>query len=130
MIIGFQTTSSKNLVFSELSRKYSYLAYIGGGFGAGIHNTLEAAAYGIPVVFGPNYHKFNEAKLLIESGAGFSFANGNELMRIISELEDNVSYRKSAETAFQFVHSNAGSTSLILNYLEQIFAKNIEKNAH
>lgn len=58
-----------------LSSLYGYgnVAYIGGGFGAGIHNTLEAATYGIPVIFGPKYHKFQEAKDLIECGAGFQF---------------------------------------------------------
>ena len=52
--------------------QYAKLAYIGGGFGTGIHNTLEAAAWEMPVIFGPNYQKFQEAKDLIAIGAGFS----------------------------------------------------------
>ena len=58
--------------FGLLSSIYRYgqIAYIGGGFGAGIHNTLEAAVYGMPVLFGPRYHKFKEAKDLIAVGGG------------------------------------------------------------
>ena len=50
--------------------RYGQVAYIGGGFGDGIHNTLEAAVYGLPVVFGPKYHKFREAEELVDTGAG------------------------------------------------------------
>lgn len=55
------------------------MAYIGGGFGKGIHNILEAAVFGIPVLFGPNYHKFNEAKDLLTLGAAASVYNGTTL---------------------------------------------------
>jgi 3-deoxy-D-manno-octulosonic-acid transferase len=71
-----------------LSSLYQYgnIAYIGGGFGAGIHNTLEAAAFGLPVIFGPNYAKFKEAKDIIELGAGFSVADEKELNKIVAAL--------------------------------------------
>src|SRR5690606_2401017 len=71
-----------------LSSLYGYgdIAYIGGGFGAGIHNTLEAAAYGMPIVFGPNYHKFQEAKDLIQARAAFAIHNERELIMVIEEL--------------------------------------------
>ena len=55
--------------------KYAYITYIGGGFGKGIHNTLEAAVYGKPVLFGPVYHKFNEAMDLISAGGAISINN-------------------------------------------------------
>ncbi|ULT27945.1 hypothetical protein KUH03_15800 [Sphingobacterium sp. E70] len=69
-------TEAKVLIIDNiglLSSLYGYgqVAYIGGGFGVGIHNTLEAATYGMPVLFGPNFKKFQEAKDLIEQGEAF-----------------------------------------------------------
>lgn len=63
--------------------QYADLAYIGGGFGAGIHNTLEAAAFGCPLIFGPNYHKFKEAHDLINQGYATSINNQKELLEVI-----------------------------------------------
>jgi len=107
-----------------LSKLYYYadITYIGGGFNSsGIHNTLEAAVYAKPVVFGPNYQKFSEAIGLIENKGGFSYSNENELIAIISELLRNASYRLiSGEIAGKFVRNNAGATSAILNGLKQI----------
>lgn len=106
--------------FGLLSSIYRYgqLAYIGGGFGAGIHNTLEAAVYGIPVLFGPKYHKFKEAKDLIRVGGGFSVADAEAFRRQMDEL---LTRRESLEAAGKaaggFVHKNAGATEKILNKL-------------
>ena len=61
--------------------RYSNVAYIGGGFGAGIHNTLEAAAFGLPVIFGPNYQKFREARELVAMQLGFCVNNAEELLQ-------------------------------------------------
>lgn len=66
--------------------RYGKIAYIGGGFGVGIHNTLEAAVYGIPVIFGPKYRKFKEAVSLIQEGGAFTIQNGNELNAILDSL--------------------------------------------
>ena len=68
-----------------LARLYRYatVAYVGGGFGAGIHNTLEAAAYGVPVVWGPRWQRFREAEGLIGAGAGFSIRNYKELSAVL-----------------------------------------------
>ena len=67
--------------FGLLSSIYRYgeIAYVGGGFGVGIHNILEAAVYGIPVIFGPKYQKFMEAKQLLEENGAFSIKNYEEL---------------------------------------------------
>ena len=93
--------------------QYGQVAYIGGGFGVGIHNTLEAAAWGMPVVFGPNYHKFQEAKELIECGAGCSIANYEECARALDEFFEN---NKDASTASkEYVAKNIGATTLIYN---------------
>ena len=59
--------------------RFGQVAYIGGGFGVGIHNTIEAAVYGVPVIFGPNYGHFREAKGLIAAGAARSISNYEEL---------------------------------------------------
>jgi 3-deoxy-D-manno-octulosonic-acid transferase len=93
--------------------QYGQVAYIGGGFGVGIHNTLEAAAWGMPVVFGPKYHKFQEAKELIECGAGQSIKNYEECARALDEFfEKNEVVSKAAA---EYVASHTGATDLIHN---------------
>ncbi len=93
--------------------QYGQVAYIGGGFGVGIHNTLEAAVWGMPVVFGPNYHKFQEAKELIECGAGQSIKNYEECARSLDEFfeKNDVASKAAAE----YVASHTGATELIYN---------------
>ena len=96
--------------------RYGNVAYIGGGFGKSIHNTLEAAVYGIPVVFGPMYQKFNEALGLIDCKGGFGVHDANELQTVLNELLNNEAYRKTAgERAGEFVRSNTGATQKILD---------------
>ncbi|MGD9978853.1 MAG: 3-deoxy-D-manno-octulosonic acid transferase [Bacteroidales bacterium] len=98
--------------------RYGHIAYIGGGFGVGIHNTLEAAAYGIPVIFGPNYQKFQEAKDLIACKAGFSINTVDELIDLLNMLLiDENSYRESANNAKQFVNLGVGATSKIIEMI-------------
>lgn len=76
--------------FGMLSRAYAYgrVAYVGGGFGAGIHNTLEAAVWGIPVFFGPKWQKFREAHELQDMGAGFSVNNETEMIAHFNVLSE------------------------------------------
>ncbi len=93
--------------------QYGQVAYIGGGFGVGIHNTLEAAAWGMPVVFGPNYHKFQEAKELIECGAGQSIANYEECARALDEFFEKNDVASTASK--EYVAKNIGATNLIYN---------------
>ncbi|MBQ5925180.1 MAG: 3-deoxy-D-manno-octulosonic acid transferase, partial [Paludibacteraceae bacterium] len=93
--------------------QYGQVAYIGGGFGVGIHNTLEAAAWGMPLVFGPNYHKFQEAKELIECGAGQSIKNYEECARALDEFfEKN---EVASKAAAEYVASHTGATEIIYN---------------
>ncbi len=107
--------------FGLLSSIYRYgtIAYIGGGFGAGIHNTLEAAVYGIPVLFGPRYHKFKEAKDLIAVGGGFSVSDRQSFCEKMDEL---LTYREvleaSGSSAGHFVNDNAGATDKILKEIK------------
>ncbi|MBQ4162592.1 MAG: 3-deoxy-D-manno-octulosonic acid transferase [Parabacteroides sp.] len=103
--------------FGMLSSIYRYgtIAYIGGGFGAGIHNTLEAAVYGIPVLFGPRYQKFKEARDLIKVGGGFSVASKEEFDAKMDEL---LTYPEVLDavgkSAGEFVSGNAGATQQIM----------------
>ena len=103
--------------FGMLSSIYRYgtIAYIGGGFGAGIHNTLEAAVYGIPVLFGPRYQKFKEARDLIKVGGGFSISSKEEFTDKLDELLTNQQTLATAgKSAGNFVSGNAGATEQIL----------------
>lgn len=105
--------------FGLLSSIYRYgdIAYIGGGFGGGIHNTLEAAVYGIPVIFGPKYHKFKEAKNLIAYGGGFSIENATAFTNCMDLfIADPESRHKAGTAAGDFVHQNAGATKKILSF--------------
>ena len=98
-----------------LSSTYHYgqVAYIGGGFGEGIHNTVEAAAYGMPVLFGPNYHHFREAEGLIAAGAARSVKNGEELCTAMNEaLNDHTTI---GEKAAAYVENELGATEKIYN---------------
>lgn len=98
--------------------RYGKIAYIGGGFGAGIHNTLEAAVYGIPVIFGPRYQKFNEAVTLIQQGGAFSIHNKTELDELLdSLLQDQAITETAGRQALAYVNSQLGATDIIMKYL-------------
>lgn len=102
--------------FGQLSSIYRYgdMAYIGGGFGHGIHNINEAAVYSIPVVFGPKHAKFKEASDLIACGGGFEVNDKNSVGKILSELTNNESLiKKSGESAGKYIASSIGATDKI-----------------
>jgi 3-deoxy-D-manno-octulosonic-acid transferase len=104
-----------------LSRIYQYssLTIIGGGFGKGIHNTLEAAVYGQPLVFGPNYQKFDEAIGLVRVGAAFSAQSFEEFKLIVQKLLNGEEVRQEASKAAKhFVRSGQGAKNHILNFLK------------
>ncbi len=95
--------------------RYGHVAYIGGGFGVGIHNTLEAAVWSVPVVFGPNYQRFREARELITAEGGFSVGNYEELETLFDKLlADNT---KAAGIAGAYVKKNTGATPMIIKHL-------------
>lgn len=97
--------------------QYASLAYIGGAFGAGLHNVLEAAAFGIPVIFGPKYDRFPEAGDLIERGAGFSIQNMDDLRSIMKMLQDDAKRSSAGEAARKYVVENTGATQLIMDHI-------------
>ncbi|MBN2610522.1 MAG: 3-deoxy-D-manno-octulosonic acid transferase [Bacteroidales bacterium] len=95
--------------------KYGDWAYIGGGFGVGIHNILEAATFNLPVVFGPNYHKFKEAVDLVQAGGAFSIEDFNGLSEIFKILFENKEKREyTGKIAGDYVIKNQGATEKIL----------------
>ncbi|MEG2666818.1 MAG: glycosyltransferase N-terminal domain-containing protein, partial [Bacteroidales bacterium] len=112
----------KVLIIDEvgiLSKIYRYadIAYIGGGFGKGIHNVLEAAVYGIPVLFGPNYGKFGEALDLISCGGAFSVANEEELEYRLNSLKDPSLWKISSAKAEEYVSSHDGAVEIVLKQM-------------
>ncbi len=106
--------------FGLLSSIYRYgtLAYVGGGFGVGIHNIAEAAVYGIPVIFGPNYDRFKEAHELIACQGGFTIHNEKEFIDLADQLLSNPDKLNDAgNRAGHYIASNSGATGIILNDL-------------
>ena len=100
--------------------KYASIAYIGGGFGKGIHNILEPAAFGMPIIFGPNYHKYNEALELIKDGIGFSISNSEELVALVSELvSDEKKLENTVKISKKFVEKNTGATEIIIKKIKE-----------
>jgi 3-deoxy-D-manno-octulosonic-acid transferase len=96
--------------------QYADLAYIGGGFGVGIHNTLEAAIFGMPIVFGPNYLKFNEATSMVKLGIALPIINYSKLEPILGDLLLNAEKRAIIKSeCMNFTKQNIGATQLILN---------------
>ena len=94
--------------------KYADSAYIGGGFGKGIHNTLEAAVYGIPIVFGKKYQKFEEAKQLIARNAAFSVCNYSEFKSVFDKIFNNEDFRiKTGNNSKKYVSENIGAVEKI-----------------
>lgn len=96
--------------------RYADVAYVGGGFGAGIHNTIEAAVYGIPVLFGPKHEHFREAKGLLAAGAAYSIRNYDELRNRLDEAFDNQTTMGAKAKAY--VMSECGATKAILDSLK------------
>lgn len=96
--------------------RYGYLAYIGGGFTDGIHNILEPAIYGLPVIFGPKYQKFYEAEVLIKTKGAYSITNKNELKEILIRLMENKDTYNTAQNSIRkFIQEHKGSVEKTMN---------------
>ncbi len=104
-------------ILSKLYR-YATVAYIGGGFGVGIHNILEAVTFGKPVVFGPNYHKFQEAHDIITLGGGLTVNEHSDVSFLRKLFTDEEVYRASSDACLQLMRRNLGSTDKILQLIE------------
>ena len=100
---------------------YAHITYIGGGFGEdGIHNVLEPAVYGKPVIYGPVYEKFAEAVELVDCGAGITINNALELENVFNELwADTALLHAKGEAAKKYVYSKAGATQKVMAYIQE-----------
>jgi 3-deoxy-D-manno-octulosonic-acid transferase len=104
-----------NIGMLSSAYRYAYIAAVGGGFGKGIHNILEPACWRIPILFGPNFHKFRDALDLIALEAAKSFSDYPSFKAIVdSWISDDVLYKKSASAAGEYVDKNRGATSVII----------------
>jgi 3-deoxy-D-manno-octulosonic-acid transferase len=99
--------------------RYGKVAYIGGGFGTGIHNILEPAAFGLPILFGTKYQKFVEANALIATGGAFSVQNIEQFAQKIAFLENSHHWENTSAVVKQYVDKNRGATLLVANYIEK-----------
>lgn len=96
--------------------RYAQVAHIGGGFGVGIHNINEAAVYGMPVIFGPKYHKFKEAHDLIAAGGAFSIQSAEEFSAKMNKMLSDKTYLADCGTrAKHYIESQLGATKRIYN---------------
>jgi 3-deoxy-D-manno-octulosonic-acid transferase len=120
-IIGTESVNRVLIIdnIGMLSSLYRYgkIAYIGGGFGSGIHNTLEPIAFGLPVIFGKKYKKFEEANQLVETGGGFSIEDFNGFKSIMEDLNNDKNYRKASQASTQYIQNNKGATEKIMQYI-------------
>ena len=109
--------------FGMLSRLYKYaeIAYVGGGFGAGIHNILEAVSYGIPVVFGTNYKRFKEAVDLVSLGSAATIRNKEELCSVLDRyLSDKPLLERAGKISTDYVNKNLGAADKILKEVKTL----------
>ena len=109
-----------------LSRLYRYgeFAFVGGGFGKGLHNILEAACYGVPILFGNrNYEKFQEAIDLINRGGAFEIHDYPDLKNKYEMLNVPSSFLLACEVTRQYVEENLGATEKIMHHCRQFLEK-------
>ena len=100
--------------------RYAQLAYVGGGFGKGIHNLLEPIVYEMPVIFGPNFKAFPEAHFLVENGGGFSIKNVKDWKLVLEKLIDPEDRHKVGMIASSYIVQNMGTVDKILPYLCEV----------
>ncbi|SMO62288.1 3-deoxy-D-manno-octulosonic acid transferase [Solitalea koreensis] len=123
LVNNINSANAKVLIIDNigmLSSLYSYgdIAYIGGGFSkSGIHNTIEAAVFGMPVLFGPNYQKFKEAVELVEIGAAFPVSNTQAFKQVFQELTSPSKLKAASEKAAEYVKENTQATTTIFEKL-------------
>ena len=102
--------------------RYCTVAYIGGGFGKGIHNTLEPAAFGLPIIFGPKYEKFEEARQFVARGGAFPVHDSEELAAVLEKLQDPDFYEKASRAVRGYLEESKGATGKVVAFLENLTA--------
>ena len=107
--------------------RYADVAVVGGGFKTGLHNILEPATYGIPVIFGPKHQRFPEAKQLINVGGAFSVRNQSEFNVIMKTLRENPEKRRIAgDAALKFIQERRGAAEKTLDLIRNCFGLSID----
>lgn len=100
---------------------YADIVYVGGGFGKGIHNVLEPASFGKPIIFGPNYSQFKEATDLIKLEAAYSVKNNNSFFNVLNNLLDNEAlYQLSCNQSTIYIDQNLGASDLVFQQISEI----------
>jgi len=118
-LANYQSLIIDNIGMLSSLYQYGDIAFIGGGFGAGIHNILEAAAFGLPVIFGPRYQKFKEARDVVEKQLGFSVMNEEELKAVADILIPDKAYRDEVGAEIKaYVKANTGATQKFLEVIK------------
>jgi 3-deoxy-D-manno-octulosonic-acid transferase len=103
-----------------LTKIYSYadIAYVGGGFATGLHNTLEPAVFGIPVIIGPQYHGFKEAEELVALGGIKVVTKKEDLTQLVASMQADSTYRMEiGRINSSYIENNTGATHKIMEYL-------------
>ena len=118
-----EETRPANLIIDNIGMlnslyQYGTVAYIGGGFGKGIHNTLEPTAFGLPVIFGPKYEKFEEARQFVARGGAFVVQNPEELALVLMRLQEPVFYQKASDAVRSYLEESRGATAKVMAFLE------------
>ncbi len=100
--------------------QYADIAYVGGGFGAGVHNTLEAAVWGCPIIVGPNHLRSQEIGELVKAGSGYTIVSETEVLEVVTKLLSDIRLReKMAISAKNYVMTNVGAIEKIMNTISQ-----------
>ncbi|OIQ40922.1 MAG: 3-deoxy-D-manno-octulosonic acid transferase [Bacteroidetes bacterium MedPE-SWsnd-G1] len=105
-----------------LTKIYSYadIAYVGGGFATGLHNVLEPATFGVPVIIGPQFDKFREAKELVEAKGCLVVKDSEQMKEQFNKLLSDIDYRKSTgDICTSYVKNNIGATEMVMNYISK-----------
>ena len=100
--------------------KMGHIAYVGGGFGSGLHNILEPAAFGVPVIFGSKHSKFPEAKSLIEAGGAIEITNRLEFNNAIEFYSNAINYERASKSCIHFIEQQKGAAELIMKSIHEI----------
>lgn len=115
-----------------LTKIYSYadIAYVGGGFATGLHNTLEPAVFGIPVIIGPNYKGFKEAQDLVSLQGILPILNATSLEQTLDRFWDHPEYAiKTGDICKKYVAGKKGATNIIMTYIDNLLARSQKNNA-
>jgi len=121
-ILNYNVLIIDGMGFLSNLYQYCHVAYIGGGFGKGIHNILEAVTFGKPVIFGPNYKNFPEAVDLVEKGGAFSFQNETELLSLTKNFTSlDTAYKKCVAICTNYISTNKGATEKIMQTISRQF---------